>query len=60
MKIKQINCVGCPKFCRHEDFGRLKRLIDEIKMQGYEDIIFQCAAGKNIVKKFNGNGHKNI
>lgn len=59
-KIKQINCVGCPKFCRNDDIGALKRLMEKFKMQGYEKIKFNCRSGNLAMKKFYNNGHNNI
>jgi len=50
-KIKRINCVGCPKFCQKEDFSELKRLIKKYKSEGYDQIEFNCEAGKQIIKK---------
>lgn len=60
-RIKQMNCVGCPKFCQNEDAGALKRLMEKFKIQGYEEIKFNCRAGNSAVEKFRKfNGYKNI
>ena len=51
-KIKQINCVSCPKFCRKEDLNELKQLINKLKNQGYSEVEFNCEIGRKIIKNF--------
>lgn len=50
--VKIINCVNCPKFCQKEDFNKLRRLLDKLKVQGHEEVKFNCEAGQQIIKKF--------
>jgi len=53
-KVKRINCVDCPKFCRKEDLKKLEQLIKKHKNQGYDAIEFNCESGRQIIKNFNG------
>ncbi len=50
-KIKIINCVGCSKFCANQDQRKLQAMLDELKSEGYDEIIFCC----EIFKKFINN-----
>ena len=52
--MKIINCVGCPKFCEHEDLNELKKFIDKSKAEGHEQIKFNCQIDQQIIKNFNG------
>lgn len=47
-KTKLITCVSCSRFCANQDQIRLQNLFDELKSEGYEEIIFCC----DIFKKF--------
>jgi len=62
IKIKQINCVNCPKFCQQEDINKLRQLVDKFATKGYKGIKFNCQAGQQIIKNFNeqSNGYNNF
>ncbi|MFA4833985.1 MAG: hypothetical protein WC619_04040 [Patescibacteria group bacterium] len=45
--IKTITCTICTKFCQNGDEKKLNKLIEEIKDEGFEKVIFSCDFLKN-------------
>jgi len=49
-KTKIVSCVGCSKFCANQDQKKLQMMLDDLKSEGYDEIIFCCEIFKKFVE----------